>query len=207
MRSRVVGLALPLALSVPLAAGLAGCGGDEPEEPSATVSSTVSPSASTTPDDRDSPGESSPPTPSVAPATGQLVELQSLSFHLTEGEWIGSRVGISVAVSQELDDLVDLFNVSAGDIATTTTDFEEVKEVAANGNKQTDPFLEIADDRVIGGVDVWVFTGKDGDHTVYEIGGVHGGHTFTLTFDWPTAWAEGEQRVEEMLASIEWSQG
>lgn len=198
MRSRVIGLVCVLSAL----AALAGCGDDD--EPAR--SGQPAPSATGSAGSPGSPGSSgsTPAEPEVTPATGDLVELESLSFHLTAGRWIGSRVGISVSMAQEIEGRIDLFRIGAGDVPLTQPDFEEVREITIRGNRQTDPYLKPAADRVVNNVTVWVFTGQKGDHTFYEVGGLHNDHTMKITFEWPTDWVEGPQRVEEVLASVVW---
>jgi hypothetical protein len=95
---------------------------------------------------------------------------------------------------------VDAF---VSDLATTSTDVEGEADAAWVGRKNDEGARRL-ENRVINGVECWVISTAREDYRTYEVGGVHNGYQFTIGFEVPSDWPEADQRIEEMLASIEW---
>lgn len=94
-------------------------------------------------------------------------------------------------------------DITASDLATTDTDLEADAKVVVKLLARDKPRPRRVANRVIKGVECWVVVGRDAKSYSYRIGGL-AGRQFSLLFDVPATWAEADQRIEEVLGSIEW---
>ena len=201
MKSRVLSALLASVLAVTLA----GCGNDD--DPSSEETTSPSGEQSPDPDDESSPPEeSASESPSVTPASGPLVENDAVSFHLFEhAGWIqvGNRSLVEswVLVFDEGE-----FQVFLTGSQSPHLDLDADAELVKEDMAIEDPPATRIENRVLNGVECWVFTGEEDLHVGYHIGGSNGGFQYELSFEFPPAsqWPEGQQRLEEMLASVEW---
>jgi hypothetical protein len=191
MSSRVTSLLLATVLT----AGMAGCDGGDPE-PGPSPSAQESESSATA-----SPSESS--SPSVAPATGPLIEMKALDLRLYDGpEWDIQSYGSVTGGGYRTDE--GTVDVAVSDLATTDTDLDADAEVVLEIKADEDPAPRRLENRTVNGVECWVIAGKNDERRTYAIGGLHAGYQFSVEFEVPADWPEADQRIEEILASIRW---
>ncbi|MCR1782193.1 hypothetical protein KVF89_06585 [Nocardioides carbamazepini] len=201
MISRVVRPALRPMLAGLLVLALAGCSDDDRSGPGAdpTTASTTGTTA-TTPTDTGSPA----PTPSVAPATGTEISVESVSMRLTASpDWKVSRFGTTVTGG--------LYVEGAGIVNATVTDIlagpgldTEDKAVSYERSLAGTPLppTRVAD-RVVDGTTCFVLEARTGEGHRYIVGGVTGGRFFSVEFVVPATVPDGDQLIEQMLASVE----
>lgn len=199
MKPRV--LLSPL-LAATLIIALTRCGdGDEPAAPEPPVSQ----SADADPSDEESADAEESASPSVTPAAGPLVDNDAVSFHLFKHpDWI-HVIDRSLVDSWLL--VLDEGNVQVSLTGSESppTDLDRDAELVQEDMAIEDPPSTRKANRVLNGVECWVFAGEEDLHVGYHIGGSDGGFQYELSFEFSSAsdWPEGRQRLEEMLASVE----
>lgn len=187
---------LPAAL---LALGLAACSTDEPA-PGASTSTASASGAPGTPSD--SPSEA-PATPSVVPATGQELSVEAVSMRLLDSpDWNVSQFGTTFVGSLRSPSgglAVTVQDIKAGPGRTTEDKAVSFEQVSAN----EDPAPKRVANRVVDGVDCFVLEGRNAETRVSMVGGVVNGRFFLLEFQMPVTMPDGDQLIEQMLASVD----
>ncbi|GAA1502747.1 hypothetical protein GCM10009788_02480 [Nocardioides humi] len=189
MVSRVV-RSLPAAA---LALALAGCSDDEPSGGPGVATPPTTPSTTS----------AAPATPSVTPASGQEISNDTVSMRLTDDpDWQVARFSTTVTGGLLRED--GSMSASVSDIRSTGDD--ELDSLAAAAEKtwsDDDPAPLRVANREIDGVDCYVLEASNDDRRRYIVGGDHDGFTFSIDFKVPVAWTDGDQLIEEMLASVD----
>ncbi|TNM37427.1 hypothetical protein FHP29_16485 [Nocardioides albidus] len=144
-----------------------------------------------------------PETPSVVPATGEELSVESVSMRLTDSpKWGITATSLTVVAGLSgphgiLDVVVQ--DVPAGLGRTTESKAVGWEEVSAN---QVPAPKRVAN-RTIDGVDCFVLDGRNDKLHRYVVGAVVNGRLFVLTFVVPTGIPDGDQLIEQMLASVD----
>ncbi|GAA3686774.1 hypothetical protein GCM10022237_51400 [Nocardioides ginsengisoli] len=179
--------------------GLSACqGSDEPPRTDPTTDATTA-----------SPGPTdTTPSPSVEPATGELVDLRALTYHLPAGiPWTFGPTGRSVADYQKnpgtrpITVLGSETPVFSGSPATL--DYA-ADLVLRDESRFTHP-LQRGQDRTVGNVTGWTATTRTGSRNdrVLMWGTVRNGYYFYLSVTGADD-VETKAMFESILASIEW---
>lgn len=196
MKSRVVRL-LPVAV---LALALVGCSDDEPSAGPADPSSSA---PSTSPSASPSASGSGSGSPSVAPASGQEISNDTVSMRLTDDpDWQVAQ--FATTVTGGLLRVDGSISASVSDIRSTGDD--ELDSLAAAAEKtwsQDDPAPRRVANRAVDGVECYVLEASNDETHRYVVGGDHDGFTFSIDFKVPVGWADGDQMIEQMLASVD----
>lgn len=193
MRSRVVGvLSSSLALVLLL---LAGCSDDDAGP---AAGSPASKSAAT---DASSDASSETGSPSIEPASGQLIDTRPLSFRLTEDDWDVSGTSPNIGAYTLTEDPFGEFLIGIVDARNSGGTLESLRTTRGEDSLG---LVEARPDRTINGTTVLYSVGRRGGVTHYQISGLNNGYLFIIDVEHPTRWAEGKEAVESMLASIEW---
>ncbi|MDQ6526634.1 hypothetical protein RB608_23640 [Nocardioides sp. LHD-245] len=197
MISRVVRRALGPTAAGLLVLALAACSDDE--RPGPEAGSTATSTTSTAPTD-----PVTPVTPSVAPATGKEIGVESVRMRLTASpDWKVSRFGTTVAGG--------LYVEGAGIVNATVTDIlagpgldTEDKAVSYERSLAGTPLppSRVAD-RVVDGTTCFVLEARNDEGHRYIVGGVTGGRFFSVEFVVPAGVPDGDQLIEQMLATVE----
>lgn len=196
MKSRVVRM-LPVAL---LALTLAGCGDDEPSAgpgdagaPASPTSATPSDSATATPSI----------TPSITPTDGEEIANDTVSMRLPdEPDWQTAQFATTITAGVLRPD--GSMSVSISDIGSTGTDeLDDLASAAENTWSDDDPAPRRVANRVVDGIECYVLEARNDENHRYVVGGDHDGYTFSIDFTVPVDWAEGDDLIEQMLASVD----
>lgn len=169
---------------------------DDPPDPNAAPTA-----ASATTTDSGSP---TPTTPSVAPATGQQISVESVRMRLTASpDWKVSQFGTTITGG--------LFVDGAGIVNATVTDIlagpgldTEDKAVSYERSLAGTPLppTRVAD-RVVDGTTCFVLEARTDEGHRYIVGGVTEGRFFSVEFLVPSQVPDGDQLIEQMLATVE----
>lgn len=187
-----------------LALGVAGCndsssGPDQEPSTSGSVSSTTS--------------ESTPaPSPTgVAPAAGQLIEVETATYHLPDGKWnLSTRSGDSASFADAA--VSGIWQVALRETIGLDgpVDLDELAGFVGVGDpKVEDPPLERGENRVVDGVEGYTATttttSPGGRKTLVQIWGTgRSGLHVSLRVAGPAADPRTDEWFEAVLASIEW---
>lgn len=192
MKSRVVRL-LPVAL---LTLTLVGCADDEPSSGPGDAGASGSPTSAT-------PSGSAPATPSVTPANGEEIANDTVTMRLTDDpDWQTAQFGTTVTAGLLRAD--GSMSASVSDIGSTGTD--ELDDLASAAEKtwsNDDPAPRRVANRVVDGVECYVLEASNDEAHRYVVGGDHDGYTFSIDFTVPVAWTDGDDLIEQMLASVD----
>ncbi|WP_435770115.1 hypothetical protein [Nocardioides sp. SYSU DS0651] len=200
MRSRVGVVAVVSALLAGLVTGCSSADGDPPPSASSTPASEATSSGSPS-----GPGSSTTPVDDVAPATGDLVTMRTAgTFRLP--------AGVDASVSQAGSAAVALIHVDEGVVRIGAAEFaipgatvEKVAEVALDSFAAQHPGLERLPNREVGGLDGYALQATNDGTTYYQYGTVSGELRVYFEFRYPETFAEGEEWVDSVLASVEWA--
>lgn len=181
-----------LVLLLTVAGTLSGCT-DDGQKPGGTSRTTTSTSET-------------PPTTqaTVAPATGRLVEQNALHFRLFDSphDWGVDSLGSAFVAGVRSE--YGSFDIAASDLRSTPFTTDEGAATALTTRSKVVPRLTRAEDRSIDGVDCYVLIGANAERRRYLVGGYHGGYQFLLEFDVPADEPGTQDKIEAVLASIEW---
>ena len=192
--------ALRLVPAAVLVLGLAACTNDDAgageAEPSAGTSgaTTGATSEATT---------TAPEAPSVEPATGEELSVQTVSMRLTDSpEWGVTPTPLTVVGSLVVDG--GIVDVTVQDVPSAPGRTTEDKAVSYERTLSTDdPAPRRVANRVIDGVDCFVLDGRNDKKRNYVVGAVVKDRLFLLRFRVPAGLADGDQMIEQMLASVD----
>ncbi|WP_418059966.1 hypothetical protein [Pimelobacter simplex] len=198
MSSRVPRAALAALAAGALVAALAACddepgkaGGDGPSG-TPTVASTATS------------GGTGTPSATVEPATGEVLEVDALSLHLTEGpRWLPSALGTQTVSATYVSDSGLPVTITLSDVSAVQTDLEADAEAFLQVSKN-DPPPRRTDNRVVAGVEVWAAEGSNAELRSSWIGGIHAGRQWTLQVETPVDLADADRLREQVIASIAW---
>lgn len=190
-----------LALVVGSGLLLSGCSDDD--RPAADPSTSPSTSQST-PTDVD-PGSPSTDATDVEPASGSLIEDDSVAYRLPEDvEW---RLGRGGFTATYYDEDVNAFSVSGKVLALHAGDTGQDLDAdydTSVGTLRYDPPLQRGENRVVNGVEGWTAQTVDDGQLIYVFGALHDRISFDLTFRFPEKDPSSRDWIEAVLASIEW---
>lgn len=197
MRSRII----PVVALIAIGIALAGCGDDgdagDDAPPKATHSS-----------DQQTTGPTSEPSASVTAASGPVVENDALRLHLFENEeWIHvTDRSLVQGWVLDLDEGTVGLTLTVASSGSSSTELEADAKLAEEGFANEDPPVTRQENRTVNGVELWVFSGEDDKDRQYYLGTDQGGYMLELKFRFPSTaqWPESEERIEEILASVEW---
>lgn len=171
---------------------LTSCGDDSPDaEPSPVATSADS-------------GSPTPTTPSVVPATGKQIGAESVRMRLTASpDWKISQFGTTVAAGLFVDG-AGIVNAIVGDIIAGPGLDTEDKAVSYERSLAGTPLppTRVAD-RTIDGTNCFVLEARTKEGHRYIVGGVTEGRFFNVEFVVPAQVPDGDQLIEQMLATVE----
>jgi hypothetical protein len=183
-----------------LVLGLAACADDGSEAgdgaPRATASNATGATTDATP--------TAPDTPAVVPANGKEVSVEAVSMRLTDApKWNVSQFGTTFVAGLPLGTQgkvsVTVQDILASPSQTTEDKAVSFEEVLA----KDDPAPKRVANRVVDGVDCFVLDGRNDKVHHYVVGGVVNSRFFLLQFRVPVVLPDGDQMIEQMLASVD----
>lgn len=193
-----------------LVLGLAACTDDDPDAGGSTPSASATGSTGSTPDATSPAAEtpSAPETPSVVAATGKEIGVAAVSIRVTDSpEWRVNETAVNVVALLPAApagiltvSLVDAPNLPGRDTDDKGDSFERTLSVEPTAPKRVA-------NRVLDGVECFVLDGRTDELHHYVVGAVVGDRVFLLQFKVPAGLADGDQVVEQMLASIDVKDG
>lgn len=145
-----------------------------------------------------------PAPPSVVPATGQEISVASVRMRLTASpEWKVSRFGTTVTGALYLDG-AGIVNATVTDILAGPGLDTEDKAVSYERSLAGTPLApsRVAD-RVVDGTTCFVLEARAAEGHRYVLGGVSDGRFFSVEFVVPAQVPDGDQLIEQMLATVE----
>lgn len=183
-----------------LVLGLTACADDGPDagddKPTVTATGTTAATSDATP--------TAPETATVAPATGKELSVQSVSMRLTDApDWDVTDTTTTVLASLRAP-AGGFFDVTVQDVTNLpgrTTEDMAVSYEATLATEEPAP-ARVAN-RTVDGVESFVLEGRDEKRRRYVIGAVVGDRLFLLQFDVPSSVVDGDQMIEQMLASVD----
>jgi hypothetical protein len=196
MISRVVGPAVAGLLLLTLSA----CSDDESRGPGADPAT-----AATTATDAGSPTPAAPSVaPSVAPATGTEIGVESVRMRLTASpDWKVNRFGTTVTGALLVDG-AGILNATVTDIIAGPGLDTEDKAVSYERSLAGTPLAPTrVADRVVDGTTCFVLEARTDEGHRYVVGGVVDGRFFAVEFVVPPGVPDGDQLIEQMLATVE----
>jgi hypothetical protein len=187
-----------------LVLGLAACTDDDPDAGGSTPSASATGGAGSTPSATSSDTSSASETPSVVPATGKEIGVATVSMRLTDSpDWRVTDTAVNVVALLPSDTgatlsvgLVDAPNLPGRDTDDKGDSFERTLSTEPAAPKRVA-------NRVLDGVECFVLDGRTDDLHHYVVGAVVGDRVFLLQFKVPASLADGDQLIEQMLASID----
>ncbi len=194
-----------------LAVALVGCSdkGEDPEPAPSPSAGSTSPGG-TGSEATSEPSASSESSASVAPATGQLVTLEStVTFRLPDGvEWgvyddkTSAVVIDTVDIPEGADDFV---HIDATEFPQITDDLAQMAKGARTRQQERHKIpLELTGYRTIGGVSGFVLEGTGDKGQFYEWGGLDANNVLTTLVFIVPAGLDVAEWVEPVLASVQW---
>jgi hypothetical protein len=188
--------ALRLVPAAVLVLGLAACTDDDPGAgksgpPSSTVGVTEATSTAAE-------------TPSVVPATGKVLSVQSVSMRLTDSpDWDVTDTATTVLASLHAP-AGGFFDVTVQDVTNLPgRDTEDMAVSYKDSLATEDPAPDRLANRTVDGEECFVLEGRDDKSHRYVVGAVVGERLFLLQFDVPNSVVDGDQMIEQMLASVD----
>ena len=186
--------------AVVLVLSLAACADDDPDAaggtPTARATGTTEATSEAT--------STAPETPTVVPANGRVVSVEAVSMRLTDApKWNVSQFGTTfvagLALGTDGKVSVTVQDILASPSQTTEDKAASFEEVLA----KDDPAPKRVANRVVDGVDCFVLDGRNDKVHHYVVGGVVNGRLFLLQFRVPVGLPDGDQLIEQMLASVD----
>jgi hypothetical protein len=186
-----------------LVLGLTACADDDPDAGGSTPSASATGDAESTPD-ATSPDTSASETPSVVPATGKEIGVATVSMRLTDSpDWRVTETAVNVvallpaATAGILTvSLVDAPNLPGRDTDDKGDSFEQTLSTEPAAPKRVA-------NRDLDGVECFVLDGHTDELHHYVVGAVVGDRVFLLQFKVPAGLADGDQAIEQMLATAD----
>jgi len=200
--------ALPATLLV-VAGALAGCTDDDPGgrdggsggDPTTTATTATATTATDAPTASPEATEATQTT-EPTPAAGQLLELPTVGMRLVDVPgWDVRQVGTNMSAT--LDGDQGFFDVALGNIQTVNPRLDDQATIREELLSSTVPAPKRVANRTFDGVECYVLEGRGKGYLSYAVGGVHGGHFFSVEFRVPADWPDGRQWIEQMLASLD----
>ena len=192
--------ALRLMPAVVLVLGLTACTNDDPGSgkgtPSSSAAGTTGATSETT--------STAPETPSVEPATGKELSVATVSMRLTDSPgWSVTETAVIVVASLH-PDTGGTLNVTVQDAPNLPGRDTDDKAESFERTLSTEPAApKRVENRVVDGVDCFVLDGRNDDLHHYVVGAVVADRLFLLQFRVPAGLADGDQMIEQMLASVD----
>lgn len=191
MVSRVRRLLPVLVLALPLV----GCSDDDPgsQDPSPATSGSEGPPTSS----------AAPATPSVTPTTGRVISNDTVSMRLPdEPDWQTAQFATTITAGVLRPE--GSMSVSISDIGSTGTDeLDDLANAAQKTWADDDPAPRQKAHRVVDGIECYVLEARNDKQHRYIVGGDHDGYTFSIDFTVDEPWPNGDELIEQMLASVE----
>ena len=187
-----------------LVLGLAACTDDDPDPGGNKPSASATGSAGSMPDATSpAPETSASETPSVVPATGEEIGVATVGLRLTDVPgWSLTTTDVIVvallhpATGGTLKVIVqDSPNQPGRDTDDEAAGWERSLAVEPAAPKRVA-------NRVVDGVECFVLDGRTDELHHYVVGGVVGDRHFLLQFQVPAGVADGDQLIEQVLASV-----
>jgi len=100
----------------------------------------------------------------------------------------------------------DIFNIISDETSTDQPLEEEADTVLGvlRDYGQYDRYTR-EDNITVAGVEGWVITAHSKRQDYYQFGTVYKGHNLSLEFEYPPHYAQAEQIIAAVLASVEWT--
>ncbi|MBM7516174.1 hypothetical protein [Nocardioides nitrophenolicus] len=187
-----------------LVLGLSACTDDDPDTGDTPSASATGSTGSTPEATSPAPETSAPETPSVVPATGKEIGVATVSMRLTDVPgWRLTKTDVIVvallhpATGGTLKVIVqDSPNQPGRDTDDEAAGWERTLAVEPAAPTRVA-------NRVLDQVECFVLDGRTDELRHYVVGGVVGDRHFLLQFQVPAEVADGDQLIEQMLASID----